>query len=173
MPSLLATIAIILKKLSYLDIEGPISEQMFQLYGVFVKDMVNYPIFIGKKQIGFKRSKSSHPLFKGKLEGFVHICTRENSLLGIRNFDSERTNKIHWIKPVIYNQEDNRIKYFERLHFKGQNQIYFWFQNKSYVVIIREITTNLKLVTAFKVDKTEENRFLNWYRDYKKAGLSH
>lgn len=151
-----------------LHIDGPDVNQMFQLYGIFVKDMVKSPIFIGVKQVGFNSRKSKHPLFKGKPEGFEHICTRESKYSGNRNFDPERSNKIHWIKPVILNKNDNRIKYFERVHFNGQNQHYFWFQAKYYVVIIREITTNLQLVTAFKVDQIEENKFKKWHQGYKK-----
>lgn len=153
----------------YLDIDGPDSNQMFRLYGVFKQDMITTPIFIGKQQLGFNATKSKHPLFKGKPEGFEHICTRESKHSRNRNFDPERSNKIHWIKPVILNQNDNRIKYFEREHYNGQNQRYFWLQAKSYVVIIREITINLQLVTAFKVDQIEENRFKIWYQGYKKT----
>lgn len=149
-----------------LTIDGPDNNQMHTLYGIFKQDMMVAPIFIGKQQVGFDKRKSAHPLFKGKPVGFEHICTRESKHSRIRYFDPERTNKIHWIKPVIINQEDNRVKYFERLHFNGQNQRYFWFQAKSYVVIVREITSNLQLVTAFKVDKTEENRFKIWYKEY-------
>ena len=64
----------------YLDIDGPDANQMIQLYGVFVKDMVKSPIFIGMQQVGFNAKKSRHPLFKGKPEGFEHICTREKIL---------------------------------------------------------------------------------------------
>ena len=152
-----------------LHVDGPDENQMFDLYNIFIRDMVTTPIFIEKKQVDFDKRNSNHPLFKGKPVGFEHICTRESKHSGKRNFDPERTNKIHWIKPVIYNCQDNRIKYFERLHYNGQNQRYFWFQSKKYVVIVREITINLQLVTAFKIDKTEENRFKQWYQQYKKA----
>lgn len=125
-------------------------------------------IFIGKKQVGFNKIKSKHPLFYGKPQGFEHICTRESKYSGKRNFDPERSNKIHWIKPIICNSGNYRIKYFEREHFNGQNQKYFWFEDKSYVVIIREISTNLQLVTAFNVDKLEVNRFKKWHGEYKR-----
>jgi hypothetical protein len=36
-------------------------------------------------------------------------------------------------------------------------------------VVIREITENLQLVTAFKVDDIEQNRFKKWYNEYKTA----
>lgn len=149
-----------------LDIDNPTKDQLFQLYGIFKKDFIQKPIIIGTVQVGFNKKISRHPLFKGKPEGFEHICTRESKHSGRRNFDPERANKIHWIKPVINNAANVRVKYFEREHFKGQNQRYFWFQDKDYVVIIREITTDLQLVTAFKIDELNRRNFVNWYRDF-------
>ncbi|PQJ69618.1 MULTISPECIES: hypothetical protein [Flavobacteriaceae] len=151
----------------YLDLDGPDKEQMYKLYGVFKKDMIDEPIFINKIQVAYDKRKSRHPLFKGKPVGFEHICTRESKHSKKRYFDPERTNKIHWIKPVIHFKEDARVRYFERVHANGKNQQYYWLHEKDYVVIIREITTNLQLVTAFKVDELEKPRFNNWYNDYK------
>lgn len=151
----------------FINIDGPNAVQMYQLYGVFVKDMIKNPILIDKKIVGYNKQISKHPLFRGKPEGFEHICTRESKHSGRRNFDPERTNKIHWIKPIINFKQDNRIKYFERLHFNGQNQRYFWYSDKSYVVIVREITNSLQLVTAFKVDKIEQIRYKKWYEEFK------
>ena len=153
----------------FIDIDGPNADQMHQLYGIVVNDMIKSPIFIDKKIVGYNKQKSTHPLFKGKPKGFEHICTRESKHSGKRNFDPERTNKIHWIKPIINHRINNRIKYFERLHYKGENQRYFWHEDKNYVVVIREITENLQLVTAFKVDDIEQNRFKKWYNEYKTA----
>ena len=152
----------------YLDINGPDKNQMYKLYGVFKKDLIEDPIFINLVQLRYDNRKSVHPLFKGKPKGFEHICTRESKHSKKRYFDPERANKIHWIKPVILFQEDNRIKYFERQHYNGQNQRYFWLAEKSYVVIVREITDNLQLVTAFKVDDIEERRFKKWYQAFQR-----
>lgn len=150
----------------YLDLDGPNRDQMYKLYGVFKKDMIEAPIFINLVQVGYNSKKSRHPLFRGKPEGFEHICTRESKHSGKRYFDPERTNKIHWIKPVIKHRHDPRVKYFERKHYKGQNQQYYWLKDKDYVVIIREITVKLQLVTAFKVDELNRNDFKRWYEDY-------
>lgn len=152
----------------YLDIDAPTDDQMITLYDVFKKDLVLNPITVNLVQVDYDKRASKHPLFKGKPIGFEHICTRESKHSGKRNFDPIRANKIHWIKPVILYKEDVRIKYFERLHFSGQNQQYYWFKDKGYVVIIREITVKLQLVTAFVIDDTEKRRFLKWYEEYKK-----
>jgi len=152
----------------YLDLDGPDGEQMYTLYGIFKKDMIDAPIYINSIQVAYDKRKSKHPLFKGKPVGFEHICTRESKHSKKRNFDPERTNKIHWIKPVIHFKEDARVRYFERLHWNGKNQQYYWLHEKNYVVIIREITTNLQLVTAFKVDNLNKPRYTNWYKEFSK-----
>lgn len=151
----------------YLDIEGPDNAQMYRLYGVFKKDMITAPIYVNGVQVAYDKRRSRHPLFRGKPTGFEHVCTRESKHSGKRNFDPERANKIHWIKPVVHYKEDARVRYFERIHANGKNQQYYWLHEKDYVVIIREITNNLQLVTAFKVDNIEYRRFQNWYNEYR------
>ncbi|QDO95280.1 hypothetical protein FNB79_15305 [Formosa sediminum] len=150
----------------YLDIDQPTSEQMYALYGVFKKDMIDEPIFINNVQVAYDKRKSRHPLFRNKPVGFEHICTRESKHSGKRNFDNQRANKIHWIKPVVLFKENARVRYFERLHANGKNQQHYWLHEKDYIVIIREITNALQLVTAFKVDAVERRRFQNWYNAY-------
>ncbi|WP_339725231.1 hypothetical protein [Maribacter stanieri] len=150
----------------YLDMEEPTADQMYRLFGVFKKDMIVEPIFINEIQIAYDKRKSRHPLFRNKPVGFEHICTRESKYSGKRNFDSERANKIHWIKPVVNYKDNPRVKYFERIHANGKNQQYYWLYEKDYVVIIREITERLQLVTAFKVDTLERRRFKSWYDDF-------
>lgn len=152
----------------YLDLDGPTRDQMYTLYGVFKQDMIDEPIYINGVQVAYEKKRSRHPLFRGKPKGFEHVCTRESKHSGKRNFDPERTNKIHWIKPVVNFKGDARVRYFERLHANGKNQQYYWLFEKDYVVIIREITNDLQLVTAFKVDEIERIRFQNWYNDYQK-----
>ena len=150
----------------YLDLDGPDEDQMYRLYGVFKKDLIDEPIYINQIQVAYDKRRSRHPLFIGKPTGFEHICTRESKYSGKRNFDPERANKIHWIKPVIHFKEDARVRYFERAHANGKNQQYYWLYEKDYVVIIREITNSLQLVTAFRVDELERRRFQDWYNEY-------
>lgn len=150
----------------YLDLNGPDKEQMYTLYGIFKKDMIDEPIFINNVQVAYDKRKSKHPLFKNKPVGFEHICTRESKHSKKRNFDPERTNKIHWIKPVIHFKDDARVRYFERVHANGKNQQYYWLHEKNYVVIIREITTKLQLVTAFKVDDLNKPKYNRWYKEF-------
>jgi len=149
-----------------LEIEGPTPNQLYQMYGVFLQDIARNPIIMNGKQVKFNSNKSKHPICKGKALAFEHIITRESRISGRRDFDRERANKIHWIRPILLNAGDVRIKCFEKTNYKGQNQQYYWFEEKSFVVILREIQSDLFLITAFLVDRIERLKFRRWYEEY-------
>lgn len=86
-------------------------------------------------KLTYNRNKSRHPICKGKMQAFEHIITRENKYKTKRDYDPGRANKIYWIRPIIYNRSDPRIKYFERLNDKGYNQQYYWYEEKGFIVL--------------------------------------
>src|SRR5690554_2307336 len=142
-----------------LDIEGPSPEQMYQLYGVFLRDIVRNPVMIDGLELSYNKSISKHPVCRGKMVAFEHIITRESKYKGKRDFDRERANKIHWIKPIIENVNDARIKYFESVNDEGYNQRFCWYEEKGYLVIIRELNPEYFLITAFCVDVYEKTKY--------------
>jgi hypothetical protein len=150
-----------------LRIEGPTNQQIYELYGIFLKDILNNTIPIKGKLIKCNVNRSYHPICKGKAQTFEHIITRESKYSGKRNFDRERTNKIHWIRPIIENVNDERIKYFEEVNKDGENQLFYWYEEKIFVVIIREIQPDYLLITSFSVDKVEGYNFKRKYESYK------
>lgn len=148
-----------------LDIDEPTSEQLYEMYGVFLRDFVNEPIIIKGKALAFNKGKSKNPLCPNKYIGFEHIISRKSSS-GKRVFDRERANKIHWIKPIINNAHDHRIKYFEEINDKGYNQLFYWYEEKEYVVILRELNPNIILITSFSVDTTYKISLEKSYNNY-------
>lgn len=152
-----------------LDIDKPSDDQMFEMYGVFLNDIVRNPIIIKGVKLSYNRNRSVHPICRGKMKAFEHLITRESKLKGKRDFDRERANKIHWIKPVIEHFEDSRIKYFEKVNDKGFNQLFYWYQDKNFIVIIREINPDLMLITAFSVDTMENVKYQEMYDEYRKV----
>jgi len=150
-----------------LDYDEPTPEQMYKMYGIFLNDFVNNPILIKGIELKINRNRSKHPICKGKFKGFEHIITRESKYSGKRDFDRERANKIHWIIPIIENVNDNRIKYFERINDKGYNQQFYWYQEKAFIVIVRELKPDLLLITSFSVDTLENNKYKNYYNEYR------
>ncbi len=136
-----------------LSIDGPTKEQLYQLYGIFLKDFKENPVLIRGVELKYNNNPSRHPVCRGKAMAFEHIITRESKYSGKRSFDHERTNRIHWIRPILENADDFRIKHFEEVNHDGENQLFYWYEEKDFVVIIREIQPDYLLITAYSVDK--------------------
>lgn len=151
-----------------LSVDGPTNEQLNKMYTVFLDDIVRTPIIIKGLQLSSNRNKSRHPVCKGKSQGFEHIITRESKHSNRRNFDRERANKIHWIKPIIENVGDGRIKYFEEVNDRGINQLFYWYEEKNFIVIVREVNPELMLITSFSVDTLGKKKYRDAYYKYKK-----
>lgn len=150
-----------------LSIDGPDAAQMYAMYRYYLNDIVKNPIVIDGITLSFNNNPSRHPICKGKHLCFEHIITRESKHSGKRYFDPERANKIHWIRPVIENAKDPRIKYFEAINGDDENQKFYWYEDMDFVVIIREFKQNLLLITSFYVDKEERYGFKKKYETYR------
>lgn len=159
-----------------LSLDGPTTDQLYLMYGIFLDDFQKAPVSINGIQLKYNTNKSNHPVCRGKAQAFEHIITRESKYSGIRNFDPQRANKIHWIKPIIHNVNNSRIKFFEELNDSGQKQLFYWYEEKSYVVIIREIKPDYLLITSFCVDKEErfnlKKKYDLYLNEQKKTSLS-
>jgi hypothetical protein len=152
-----------------LDIQEPTAKQSYQMYGIFLNDFVRNPFCVNGKRLKINENKSNHYLFRGKIETFVHVVTRKSKYSGKRNFDKDRANKIHWIRPILENSSDKRIFYFEKINDEGKNQFYYWFKEKNFIVILRQVEPSVLLVTAFCVDVSEIGNFGKWYAEYKSS----
>jgi hypothetical protein len=150
-----------------LSIDGPDKAQMFTMYGHYLNDIVKNPIVINGITLTFNSNASRHPVCKGKHQCFEHIITRESKHSGKRVFDPERANKIHWIRPILENVVDPRIKYFEAANDNDQNQQFYWFEEKNFIIIIREITPNLLLITSFSIDKEGRSSYKKKYEAFR------
>lgn len=149
-----------------LNIETPTPDQLYELYGIFLRDLVKNPLMIKGCAIRYNNTPSKHPLCKGKAQTFEHIITRESKFSKKRNFDCFRGNKIHWIRPIIENADSPRVKYFERTNNKGQNQYFYWLQEKSFIIIIRNIQPGYLLITSFCVDNNKIGMYKSWHQEY-------
>ncbi|GAB3338517.1 hypothetical protein GCM10027429_23800 [Marivirga atlantica] len=150
-----------------LGFDEPTPDQLYQMYGIFLNDIARNPIVLNGKTLKYNSNRSKHPVCRGKAQAFEHIITRESKISGKRNFDRDRANKVHWIRPVLLNASDVRIKYFEKINDKGENQHFYWYQEKSFIIIIREIQPDILLITSFSVDNLERYKFKKWYDEYR------
>ncbi len=150
-----------------LDFNEPTSEQIFKMYGIFLNDFVKNTLYIKGKSVRYKTNPSKHPLFKGKHDTFVHVVTRESKMRGKREFDQQRANRIHWIRPILENSEDDRIWYFEKKNEDNENQEYFWYESKDFLVILKSIEPDVLLVTSFYVDADKKKQLRRWFQTYR------
>lgn len=151
-----------------IDFDAPTRDQLFTMYGIFLKDFHKTPLIHKEKKVTFNTNPSKHPLFKGKFQGFVHIVTRDNKHNDKRQYDRDRANRIHWVKPILENWQSPQISYFEQHNKDGELQYFYWLQTRSFIVILRELNPDLLLVTAYCVDDyqvTQFRRQLNEYRN--------
>lgn len=152
-------------------------EKILLLHDLFCKDFILGTVLLDNKNIKVKTypynraSKDNLPdWYNGLNEKFVHIITREvkeNSRKNsrkIREFRSERALRIHWIKPILENCNDKRIRRFKCREYSGREREYFWFV-KGYMVIVEFINPEVALITGFCVDQDNQSYYLRKYQD--------
>jgi hypothetical protein len=145
----------------------PTPEQIYKMYGIFLNDFVRNTLYVKGKMVRYKTNPSKHPLFRGMHDTFVHVVTRESKIRGKREFDQQRANRIHWIRPILENAKDERIWYFERQNENDENQEYYWYESQDFLVILKPIEPDVLLVTSFYVDKDKKKQLRGWYQKYK------
>lgn len=86
-----------------------------------------------------------------------------------------RAVRVGWIKDIIemYNNKDNRINYWEKLHSKKKNRIYLRYQEDEidYIVILEEKSIKrVQLITAYPVFSISyKKRYEKEYGNYIKT----
>lgn len=150
-----------------LDFDAPTGDQLYIMYGHFLTDFYKTPLIHKGRRVVFNTDRSRHPIFKGKFEGFVHVVTRRSQYTGKRQYDRDRANRIHWIKPILDNWQSPLVSYFERVNDDGQVQYFYWVQSLSFLIILRELTPDLLLVTSFCIDADNIGQFRNYLNEYR------
>lgn len=160
--------------LSY-DISVEDETAIRELHTIFCNDFLTGEVFLDDKRVKIKpypynrAQKDMLPdWYNGLNEKFVHIITREvkassnKTSRQIREFRSERALRIHWIKPILENCEDKRIRRFKCIEYTGREREYFWF-NKGYMVIVEFINPDVALITGFCVDESNHAYYMRKY----------
>lgn len=148
-----------------LDKANPSAEHLNQIYALFEQHFIRDGVLINGRRLKIHLKKSNIPRFKGKPETFVHIVTRERAKPGLRDFDKDRANKVHWIKPILLQAADSRIYVFDKAHDKTDSpQQYFWFKSKGFVVVLRNYHADHILITAFCVEERKAKQFERWHK---------
>lgn len=103
------------------------SKKINYLYGIFEIDFIKNSVFLnGTVYIDPK----THDKLDGKENVFWHIITRKER--GQREFDSLRACRIKWIKPMIVNYSDAKIKTF--YYYEDNKKLDFIFGRMSTIL---------------------------------------
>jgi hypothetical protein len=159
------------------DLDVTNKSEIEKLHSVFCNDFLDGTVYIDDKQIKVfhyiysKPEKDGLPLwFADMNEKFVHIITRDvksgryKTARKIREFRSERANRVHWLKPIIENCNDRRIRRFRYRELNGREREYLWFI-KGYMVVLEFIDPEKTLITGFCVDESNQADYLKKYNN--------
>ena len=147
------------------------------LHDKFCEDFIRGYVMLDDKRVrvkpfAYNRAHIDHlpEWYNGLTEKFVHIITREiketnrKSSKKIREFRSDRVLRIHWIKPIIENCNDKRIRRFKCLEYTGREREYFWFL-KGYMVVVEFINPDIALITGFCIDQENHAYYMRKYQN--------
>lgn len=134
------------------------------LYEIFKRDFIYEKVYLnGTIYIDPK----IHDKHDGKENIFWHIITRKER--GQRQFDPFRAYRIKWIKPMIVNCFDAKIKNFYYYENSSKIRFYLWAYEHDFVVILQKLgNTSSYLVTSFFIDnQRKRDIFQRKFENYK------
>ena len=148
-----------------------------RIHVVFIDDFLNNTTILDGRTVKIKpysynkASKDKLPeWYNGLNEKFVHIITRDikeskrKDSKKIREFRSERALRIHWIKPIIENCNDMRIRRFRYTEESGREREYFWFVEKEYIAVVEFLNPDVALITGFCLDRDNQAYFMRKFQ---------
>lgn len=138
------------------DTGGDYSGYYDLIYGYYMDDLVfNPPEFEG-----FQVETIANPMKQGKEKGFWHIIEGEDKDNLADTLD--RHKRIRWIKPVIEAVGSDRVLMWKRPFRPGISKPHIVLPDFSFIVVLRQHPTYIKLVTGFPVEREKRRQD---YRD--------
>lgn len=121
------------------------------LYEIFRNDfVVNRTYLANQIYIDPISNNLEEALNKEKI--FWHVISRKDR--GVRNIDIPRACRISWIKPIIVNHSNHKIKFFYYYEDNSKIRLYLWAFENDFAVILQKIgiTNSSYVVTSFYID---------------------
>jgi hypothetical protein len=134
-----------------------------EVYSYFKDDFIHSRPVFQNKAVGLQ----VEPIVNGKEQTFHHITTEGEE--PNRTISIPRCERILWNKSII---EANHfaIKIWKARYPKNQLRTIIWFEEKDYVIILREAREYCVFITAYPIDYNHTKRKLRKsYEDSKKA----
>lgn len=140
--------------------------QKAEFYKIFKEDFIDDELVVNGKKVKIIKELSKIPGFQTYPETFAHVVTRELKSQRFRFYEVNRANRIHWIRPILESHPCNDVKYFKRSDERGICKEYYWLIHKDYIVVLKEISKDVRIVTAFCVDPEEKLTYFEWFKEY-------
>lgn len=144
----------------------PTDDQLQLLFAAFKRDFIDSTITIDGLKVKVILKKSRVQGYEAYPETFVHLITRIGQSKK-RLFVRQRANKIHWVRCILENRNEEDILFFKYPEDDGTLRDYYWYKDGRFLVIMKKITPNYLIITSFYIDnKYNENYFerkLQWY----------
>ncbi len=144
-----------------LDLNGKEWNEIIEsVYSVFEKDFKKHKTTHFDTEVEFDRKildDGSH-----KEEGFWHIVEKENKSVDERQFDTERAQRLPWIRPALEADDKDEVIIFDFDHGSKSKGIrrYVWLKELNYVTILQPKDEIFFLVTAFYIDSSWKRKDL-------------
>jgi len=145
----------------------PDTEIIDQLYDIFKTDFIDNPFTVNGKRVKIILQRSNMPGFRQYPETFVHIVTRKSHLSGKRSFEPERANRIHWIKNILLQVNDTRIKFFKHKDEEGVLKDHYWYEDYNFIVVLKPLSADTLIITSFCVDALEKQAYKRKLVEYR------
>lgn len=146
----------------------PSADQLNSLYAEFTRDFVNNPLIINGLQVKVILHNSNVEGYNALPETFVHLITRKGEK-GKRLFDRHRANKIHWVRCILENRNEEDITYFQYPEDDGIIRDYYWYKDENFLVIMEKVAPDYLVITSFYIDNKRNREYFEkkekWYRD--------
>jgi hypothetical protein len=146
-----------------INLDGSYEEFIERLYEVFRNDFIENRA----KHLGRDVAYNGviNEFSQGKVEGFWHVITREDSVRSERLIDNRRAERLPWSKPLMENPHHKDIKFFSYDEGSTRKGIrhYIWFENGSYLVILKKRKYDYYWITAFYIDESKRSYFRKKY----------
>jgi hypothetical protein len=143
--------------------------QLKALYAQFVVDFIDNPFSVNGKKIKIQKASPRQKEFSDYCETFFHIISRKNHFYNDRLYECNRANRSHWIKPILLAHPCTDILYYKWRDHQGVCKEHYWLMSKGFMVVLKNISTDVQIVTAFCVDDDEKLKFYERYKAHKEG----
>ena len=148
----------------------PTEAELNRLYGEFKRDFEGPPLMIDGLRVKVILKKSKVKGYETYPETFVHLITRKGQGQQ-RSFDRHRANKIHWVRCILENRNEEEITYFQYPEADGTMRDYYWYKDGNFLVIMERIAPEILIVTRFHIDNERNRKYFEqkeqWYKKNK------